>query len=260
MHNRLDTLNLAIKNAAAAIQKVSAQSGIVEKKGRGNFVTAVDVASEKAIIETIKKYHPSDTILSEETASDIVYDSIPAIPHLWIADPIDGTNNLRFDRNYSAISLAYAHHGVVQFGIAHDPFRDETFFAHKGKGAYLNDKPIHVGSEANLEKAIIGTDNSYKPTGTRRNLEIILKLPVTPWTLMKGASVNSMCDVATGRIDLYFQTCVKPWDNAAAFLIVEEAGGVVRGFDGNPVPFWTNSPIAGNATLVKQFVSALKNE
>ena len=101
-------------------------------------------------------------------------------------------------------------------GAIYNPFRDELFTVEKDKGAFLNDKPIHVAQETDLEKTEIATDNWYDPEGTRQNLELILKLEKIPFMFMKGSGVLVLAEVACGRTDLYVHNFLKPWDNAAS--------------------------------------------
>ncbi len=253
---RNELLKEMIKQAGLAVHASSATAGVVEKEGRANFVTAADLKSEKILVEAIKHYFPDDDILSEETVSTLV--NPLESPRLWIIDPIDGTNNFRFSRNYSSISVGYAEKGVVVLAGAYDPFRDELFYAEKGKGAFLNGIPIQVGKETQLSRAVVATDNSYDPKGTKENLHLVLKIEPTPWVLMKGAAVSTMCEVACGRIDMYFQTVLKPWDLAAAMLIVEEAGGKVTDHEGKRAAFMSPRVAVANAILIDQFVQAIK--
>lgn len=256
MVDRTEILRRSAYLAGEVVRSTLRTSGIVEKEGRANIVTAADLASEKKIIETIKAGYPSDTILSEETEANL--GDILSIDRLWVIDPIDGTNNFRFYRNYSCISVGYIEKGIIKAGAVYDPFRDELFFAEKGQGAYLNSGLIKVASQTELGKATVATDNSYNPAGARHNLELVLKLDPIPWVLMKGSAVLAMCEVASGRLDLYFHTALKPWDNAAAFLLLEEAGGQVKGFDGADITFLSQDVVTGNPILVQQFINALR--
>ncbi len=177
---------------------------------------------------------------------------------MWVIDPIDGTNNFRYQRNFSGISVGYVEKGVVKMGAIYNPFRNELYFAEKDQGAFLNDQKIAVGEQTELSKSVVATGNSYDPAGTRQSLELLLKLNPTPWVLMRGSGVLEMCEVANGRMDLYFHTVHKPWDNAAAFLLIEEAGGVVKGFKGEDISFLSPKVIVGNSALVEQCVKAFR--
>jgi myo-inositol-1(or 4)-monophosphatase len=243
-----EVLRSAVVAAGRAVRAALPGADVVAKEGRGNFVTAADQASERILLAAISAAFPEDAILSEESRPHVP-DPL-AVPRLWVIDPLDGTSNFRHGRHYAAVSVALAERGVLEAAAVYDPFRDELFFAERGRGATRNGVPIRVGDRPDLASASVATDNSYDPQGTRRNLELCLRLDPTPWVLVRGSAVLSMCEVACGRTDVYYHTALQPWDNAAAFLLVREAGGCVTGFDGAPASFVTPQVVAGNADLV----------
>ncbi len=248
-------LRAAALKAGEAVLKFKPTEGLEHKEGRSNPVTAADLASEQIIIDLIRANFPEDQILAEETANN-VNDPLAA-EHLWVIDPIDGTNNFRYGRNYSAISIGYIESGEIKGAAVLNPFNQDLFTAEEGKGAFLNGEKIGVSDLDDLGKATIASDNSSFPEGTRHNLELMLKIPDTPWFLMRGSAVLIMCDVAAGRADLYFHTFLKPWDNAAAFLIAEEAGAKLVGLKGQEINFLSEEVVVGNEELVKQFLASL---
>lgn len=250
MHAHIAFMETTIRHALEAIRGVSRTSGVIEKEGRGNFVTQVDLACERVIVDAIRASFPHDAILSEETPSDL---SDPlSLPALWIIDPIDGTNNLRYDRNYSAIAIGYAEHGRVMAAAVYDLGRQMLYTASRGEGAQCNGEAISVARETDLGRSTVATDSSSSPEHTRHNLELLLKITPTPWSLIKGSAVLAMCDVACGRMDLYFQSTLHPWDNAAAFLIAEEAGAAVLNHKGEATDFMQPDVIVANPTLAAQ--------
>lgn len=249
-----EILEQAALNAGKAVIDSAPSEGIIDKEGRANFVTAADLASEKIIMDLISRNFPDHEILSEETDSSIK--DLTACSHLWVIDPIDGTNNFRYERGYSAVSIGYVEQGILKAGAVYDPFRGQLFTAQAGNGAFLNGKPVKVGSSTDITQAVLATDNSYDSAGTKRNLEIMLSIEPTPWYLMRGSAVLGEIDAAAGRTDLYFHTALKPWDNAAAFLIASEAGATVLDIDGNETNFTTDNVVIGNHALVEQFLQA----
>lgn len=253
---KFNILQQAAIQAGKAILSITKRGEIITKEGRGNFVTAADLASEKIIKELIQKNFPKDQILSEETTSDI--SDVLKVDRLWVIDPLDGTRNFRNNMQYSSVSVAYVEKGQMMFGAVYNPYTEELFSAEKGKGARVNGEKLHVGSVQRLSDAIVITDNSYKPEEIQRNLEMVLAIKPTPWTLMKGSACLEMCEVAAGRADLFFQTSLHLWDNAASFLILEESGAVITDLQGNNISFLSPQIIAGNSLLVKQFITAIK--
>lgn len=256
MIGRINLAKEAAQIAGAIIKSASPQEGSTSKKGRLNFVTAADLASEKAIIEHIRQGFPNDIILSEESHSEL--ESPLQADHLWVIDPIDGTNNFRRQRDYSGVSIGYIEKGEMLAGVIYNPFRDEIFTAERGKGAYVNGIRISVAQETDITRTEIATDNWYESFGTRQNLETVLKLKSTPFIFMKGSAVLALAEVACGRLDLYFHNFLKPWDNAAGFLLVREAGGVVKDFNGQDVSFISPHAIVGNEAIVNQFLHEVR--
>ncbi len=252
MLNRTQLLKDCITKAGQILLNISPDSIIETKSGRGNFVTQADLESQKIIIDSIKKHFPNDQIFSEETVNTI--DKPFEIAHLWIIDPLDGTNNFRYQRHYSSVSIGYAEKGVVKAGAIFDPYHQELFFAELNKGSYLNNHPIHVGSQTNIHQASVNTDNSYNSTGTERNIHLLQKLKPLPWILMRGSAALILSEIASERSDLYFHTTLTPFDIAAGILIVKEAGGTVKDIQGKDVTFMSKEIVAGNTSLVQQFV------
>ena len=148
-----DVIKQAVLDAGRAVLKAKPTEGIVVKEGRSNFVTGADLESERILKEAIQTNFPGHSILSEETESDL--QNILAIDSLWVIDPIDGTNNFRYERDYSGISVGYVKKGQVQMGMIFNPFRNELFHAVKGKGAFVNDKKIYVGDRKALSDAVM---------------------------------------------------------------------------------------------------------
>ncbi len=252
----IKAIKQGVLQAGQAVRKAVPSEGIILKEGRLNFVTAADLESERILKEAITKNFPDHQILSEETESHI--EDVLAVEHLWVIDPIDGTSNFRYERGYSGISVGLVEKGEPVLGLIYDPFRDELFFAEKGKGAFLNGHPIRVDDKTELAKATVMTDNSYDSNGTKSNLEMLLKLNPTPWVLMRGSGVLAFCDIASGRADVYAHQYLKPWDNAAGFVIAKEAGAVIKGLEGEDVDFTASSLVVGNETLVEQFLEQIK--
>lgn len=251
----VDVIKKAILEAGDVIKKAIPTEGIVEKEGRANYVTGADLASEKILMDAIKKNFPKHLILSEETESNIP--DILAVEHLWVIDPIDGTSNFRYDRNYSGISVGYVENGDIKLGMVYDPFRGEFYKAEKGLGAFNNDRRIEVGKTNDIYKSTIAFGNSYEPAITKDHVELFLKINPTPWLLVRGSAVLEICDVANGRIDLFYNRKLRPWDNAAAFLIAREAGAVVKNFNGEDANFVSQEAIAGNNYMVENFLKII---
>jgi myo-inositol-1(or 4)-monophosphatase len=175
----------------------------------------------------------------------------------FILDPIDGTYNFKRDMRESAISIGYIEKGEAVRGVVYDPYREELYEAERGKGAFKNGERIAVSEQRELASASIATSNSYDDEAMARNLRRHLALyEVTgtmPWTSCPGSGVLILAWVACGRIDAYHHNGLKPWDNAAAFLLVREAGGAVHTLGSkDDASFTAAAMIAGNSDIVHE--------
>ncbi len=235
---------------------------VTPKTSRVDVLTTADLASEKAIVRVIRQYFPHDIIVSEEMSEDEVRKLDPAVINSfsgWVADPLDGTNSFRFGERYSCVSIAYIKEGKPILGAVLDPFRNELFFAGKDDGAWLNDQPINVANMNTLnELTKVATSNCYDNQDTRANLERLLQLQPIPWIYFKGSVTLAMCEVASGRMDLFHYSGLRPWDNAAAFLILEEANATVTDLHGQPISFLSRDVVVGNVALVDEFIVKTK--
>jgi myo-inositol-1(or 4)-monophosphatase len=152
-----NTLMQAVYAAAEEIKKFTDVSfKISNKEGLNDLVTEVDHASEKAIIGVIKKHYPEHNILTEESG-EIYQDS----NYKWIIDPIDGTVNFAHHIPICCISIAIEHNGKMILGAVYNPFMNEFFFAEQGRGATLNEKPVHVSKKQKVEIACLVTGFPY---------------------------------------------------------------------------------------------------
>ena len=174
----------------------------------------------------------------------------------YVLDPIDGTYNFKRDMKESAISIGYIENGTPIRGVIYDPYKDEMYSTEKGKGAFRNGEPIHVSSQNEIAGASVATSNSYDDEAMarniRRHLEIYKETGHMPWTNCPGSGVLIMSNIACGRFDVYHHNGLKPWDNAAAFLLVTEAGGEVCKLNGTDSHFTDSDVIIGNPAMVQK--------
>lgn len=244
----LKSVLLQAVTSAGAIMKESFQGSfkISNKEGINNLVTEVDHASEKAIIEIIKNSYPDHFILSEE-AGEIVMDS----DYKWIVDPIDGTVNFANGIPICCVSIAVERKGTIILGAVFNPFFDELFVAEKGKGAFLNNKPLHVSDKAELDSACLVTGFPYQlldePNGPLVIFEKLIRKGIPLRRL--GSAAIDLCWVAAGRFDGFYEHKLEAWDSAAGFLIVEEAGGKITDFSGNYYSPYQPSLLATNGKI-----------
>lgn len=196
----------------------------ITEKANSNLVTEADLAAQDAIVSMIEQQFPGHSIIAEENDLQANIND----PHLWIIDPLDGTNNYAHKIPQFCISIAYACSGKVVAGVVFDPSRGEMFTALKGGGAHVNDQPINVSNRSSLQEAIIATGFYYdRGEMMRKTLASIEKLFAANIHGIRrfGAAALDLCWVACGRFDAFFEYHLSIWDFAAGMLIVEEAGG-----------------------------------
>ena len=223
-------------------------SSQIKVQGVADFVTQIDFKVQEQVKTALYELYPEIQFMGEEKDnSDIDFDG-----DVWILDPVDGTTNLIHDFRNSTLSLALAGKGVLTLGIIYHPYSDEIFVAERGKGALLNGSPISVSKRQNFSECLIsiGTSPYYRELA-KENFRIFEKVFTDCADIRRlGSAALELAYVAAGRIDAYFERSLKPWDYAAGMLLVEEAGGKVTDYKGNPVDITGNSDIvAGNRAI-----------
>lgn len=226
-----DALAVAIEAAQRggeiAREQRASQSVNITLKAARNLVTTADLASEKAIIETIRGHFPDHKILAEESSDSALAATFNAGP-VWVIDPIDGTTNYAHGHNQVGVSVAYAVDGVVQAGAVLAPFQGELFSATKGGGAFCNNDPIRATETQTLSDALIATGFPYDRVNIDRICARLLHLLRTCRDIRRiGAASVDISWVACGRLDAFYEETLSPWDGAAGCLIAREAGAKV---------------------------------
>jgi myo-inositol-1(or 4)-monophosphatase len=251
------TLIRAAEAGAKVMQEFFQGSfAISNKEGVNNLVTEADHASEKVIFEIIKNDYPDHYILSEE-AGEIITDS----KIKWIIDPIDGTINFAHGIPICAVSIAIEEEGEIIMGAVYNPFLEEFYFAQKGFGASLNDKRIEVSQESTVDKACLVTGFPYtyldQPNGPLEVFSRLIRRGIAVRRL--GSAAMDLCWVAAGRFDGFYEHKLNAWDSAAGFLIVEEAGGKVTDYRGNPYSPYQPHILATNGKIHDAMLEVIHN-
>lgn len=195
------------------------------KEGAHNYATIQDVEAERIIVDTIRRHFSDDGILAEES-----FPNAASAERLWIVDPLDGTRNYANHLPHFSVSIAFCLDNVPQAGVVYAPcLNDELFHAVRGRGACLNGAPLLMARpNAELAASIIATGFGYR-RGAALKREIAQyerALNQAVDVVRYGSAALDMCYVAAGRLAAYYEAGLKPWDAAAASLIVEEAGGI----------------------------------
>ena len=254
-------INVAIKAARAAgaiINRAAldVESVRISQKLVNDFVTDVDHASEKAIIETLLTAYPGHGIWAEESghahgAKDSEF--------VWIIDPLDGTTNFIHGLPVYCVSIALAVRGKIEQAVIYDPSRNDLFTATKGRGAYMNDRRLRVSKRIRLQECLLSTGFPFRPdddfnTYLRMMGDVMQR---TAGLRRPGAAALDLAYVAAGFTDGFFETGLQPWDMAAGSLLVTEAGGLVGNFTGEPDFLEQKECLAANPRVYGQMVSLI---
>ncbi|MGC1377729.1 MAG: inositol monophosphatase family protein [Anaerolineales bacterium] len=225
----------------------------VDYKGLIDLVTEVDHQSEDFLIGEVQRLFPGHHILAEESGA---LDGVGE--HLWLIDPLDGTVNYAHGVPMFCVSIAYAYRKQVTLGVVYDPMRDELFTAERGKGSWVNGRPLRVSQTQDLQKSLLVTGFPYETWAmVRNNFDYFTKLAKLSQGVRRlGSAALDMCYVGAGRFDGYWEMAVKPWDVAAAGLIAEEAGAKVTDVDGGANYF--QSVLGANPALHEKILVELK--
>jgi myo-inositol-1(or 4)-monophosphatase len=204
----------------------------IDKKGKIDLVTEVDLAVERMFREMIGARFADHQILAEEMGGAA---SVPPGP-CWVFDPVDGTTNFAHGLPIFCASLALEIDGVAEVAAVYDPNRRELFTAERGGGAFLNGVPLRVSSARQLVDAMLVTGFPYDVhTRVDEIVGLFAKFVGRARAVRRlGSAAIDLCWVAAGRMDGFWESDLKPWDIAGGALIVSEAGGRVTTLSGTP--------------------------
>jgi len=228
----------------------------ISQKQVNDFVTEVDHASEKIIIETLLTAYPDHGILAEESGST---HGNPLADHIWIIDPLDGTTNFIHGFPVYCVSIALQVRGKIEQAVIYDPTRNDLFTATKGRGAFMNDRRLRVSKRIRMEECIISTGFPFRK-GDNFNQYLRMMGDVMQRTAglrRPGAAALDLAYVAAGFTDGFFETGLSPWDVAAGSLLVTEAGGLIGNFTGESDFLEQKECLAGAPRIYGQMVTIL---
>ncbi len=226
----------------------------VSHKGVVNLVTEVDLAAEELIVARILAAFPGHAILAEENYSERKSGS-----HVWIIDPLDGTTNYAHGFPVFAVSIGLEIHGELACGAIYNPVLDEMFTASRGGGAFCNGGPVHVSTADALDASLLSTGFPYDiRTSRNNNLDNFREFALRAQGVRRaGSAALDFCSVAAGRFDGFWEISLHPWDCAAGFLLVREAGGRVSDFSGGEGSIYTPEMIASNGKIHNEMLAVL---
>jgi len=253
---------MALERAGVYIRKNFDRPHKIRFKNKSpiNLVTRVDQEADRLIRETILNRFPSHDLLTEE--------SIPTgkgSSYKWIVDPLDGTTNFAHHFPQVGVSIGLEREGTLILGGVYDPFRNELFWAEKGRGAWMEQagrrRPIAVSRTRRLSESLLLTGFPYD---RRERADFYLSyvrafLQHIQGIRRAGAAALDLCWVACGRVDGYWEWRLKPWDSAAGRIIVEEAGGTMTDFSGRAFSIYGEQTLATNGKIHGEMLRVMRS-
>jgi len=234
MNNYTALCKSVIKIVKSAASIVKARNFEIRQKSTDeDIVTSADVGVQNFLCAELKNLLPLSGFLCEEKhLIDVKHD------YIWVIDPIDGTTNFSRDILECAISVCLLYKNEPVVGVVFAPFLNYLFSAVAGRGAKLNGKRIHVSDKPFKNSLFCTAMSLYR----KEFAEVCNNIIFETYNLCNdfrrfGSCAIELCYLAAGKCDLYFEIRVFPWDYAAAYLILKEAGGVLKGFDGENLLF-----------------------
>ena len=221
-----------------------------------DLVTEVDRACEAVIVETLRAQRPDDAVLAEEGSGD----DRPGATWRWVIDPLDGTMNYAHGYPRFCVSIGVQRDGESALGVVYDPLLDECFEAVRGAGAWLGNRRLRVTRESELGRALVATGFPYDVhRSSDDNLASFRNvLKAARGIRRDGSAALDLCYVAAGRLDGYWELKLHPWDVAAGFLILEEAGGRLTDLRGGPPDRSGREVVASNGGIHGALLAALE--
>lgn len=248
----------AVRKAGKLFFDLTMGSQVFTKEGSANFVTQVDYEVQSFMQKRLAEILPGSNIISEESEENLLSLEKPT----WVLDPVDGTTNLMYRCRMSAVSLGLYIENKPVAGFILNPFNDEMFMAEAGKGAYLNGKRISVTSNTNISDCLLGFGTTpYDRVKTRKTFEITEKVFMKCRDIRRtGSSALDIAYVACGRLDGFFEMTLQPWDYAAGFIILKEAGGTITNWCGEELDIISPSPVVtSNGHIHNELVQLLQD-
>ena len=202
----------------------------VSNRGLTKEITSsLDNEADQIIIETLSERYPGHNILTEETG---IIDN--GSPYTWIVDPLDGSSNYVNHNPFFAVSVCLARENIPITGVIFAPFIEELAVARRGHGCTLNGRPVYVSDTLELERAyIVGCPGGDLNNSRFATMSYVLNESIKDFRKMGSAAIEAYT-VASGRVDAFATLNISPWDIAAGAVCVQEAGGLVTDFNGNP--------------------------
>ena len=253
------TVSVMMDAARAAGRRLIRDFGEVEnlqvsRKGPADFVSAADKKAEEIIRKSLEKTRPGYGFLLEEGGEIIGSDKT----HRFIIDPLDGTLNFLHGIPHFAVSIGLEREGKLRAGVVFDPMRNELFWAEEGEGAWLENKRLRVGARRKLSDAVVTTGiPQLGVDGAEKFVEELVRVRSEVAAVRRfGSAALDLAWVAAGRFDGFWERGLSPWDIAAGFVLMQEAGGMVIGLDKKDARL--GSFACGNTSLAQKLADVIE--
>ena len=232
----------------------------ISAKGKNDFVTEVDKASELKLVSGMKEILPGSGFITEEGtafADNEVYK--------WIIDPIDGTTNFMHGAPPYAISVALTENNKTVIGIVYDIASDECFYSYLGGKVFLNGIEVEQSSKSKVSDMLLATGFPYTAFGRIDQFikTLIYFMEHSHGVRRLGSAAIDLAYVACGRYDGFYEYNLTPWDVAAGAFLIQQAGGKVTDFKGDNNWLYGKEIVASNSYCFDEFlmtVSKIMNE
>ncbi|MDE7169427.1 MAG: inositol monophosphatase [Mucispirillum sp.] len=250
----LEAITDIVKGAGKIVREGFFSDKNIRFKGNTDLVTEYDIKTEEYLKEKLSRAFPDAKIIAEESASDLSFDNEQVI----YIDPIDGTTNFVHGLPFVAISVGVFQGKDGKCGAVYNPISDELYTGEAGGGAYCNGERLSVSKNAVLINSLAATGFPYE----KDNLPFLMKILETVIKNTRGvrrlgAASLDLCYTAKGVFDIYYETKLKPWDMAAGMIIVRESGGIVTHLNGQYHDMNSDSIIASNGLIHKEFLNLI---
>ncbi len=257
MEDYLEAAIIAAREAGQMLRENFTVSREIKYKGEVDLVTNFDRRSQQMIFERLSESYPNHDFLAEEGL-----DQETGRDFRWVFDPLDGTTNYAHRFPVFSVSIALERRGRVACGVVYDPMREEIFTGIKDKGAYLNGKKIKVSEVNDLNRSLLATGFPYDLRESAENNIAHFNHFLTRVQAIRrcGSAAIDLCYVACGRFDGFWELKLKPWDVAAAALIVQEAGGQLSDFQDREFSIFSQETLGTNGLIHRQMLDVLQME
>ncbi len=246
------------------LREFLAQGVETEYKGDVDLVTVADRTVEKLIRTRLGETFPTHGIYGEEGTRERLESEFR-----WYVDPLDGTTNFAHGFPQFCVSMGLeqrpAHlkpeeDGTLVAAVIFDPMRDELFTAERGKGASVNGRSIHVSATPELAEALLATGFPSRKRHDSPNVHFYHEFTLRSHGVRRaGSAALDLAYVAAGRLDAFWEFNLNPWDTAAGILLIEEAGGSVTDFSGNPYRLDSREILASNGKIQAELVTLFED-